>query len=225
MEAWWWIGLGLLAAVPLGFLVWARGRAWLYFLAGAGAWYVAILAKLHVNPLIQQWLLPAAVSTAVALGFFSGISELGLAAPFLRLNKARIADAVAVGLGAGLIELLDATKQGWGQVSDAYGGDARITMLPAAFGSAFLIERSLTSAGHVSSRLLVFAAIRRRSVLVATLAVTMFAAVDGTASYCAIAGIDLTEGSRYGFYFGGVALVTAIEFGLSYLLLKPGAGA
>src|SRR5262245_41921267 len=153
---WWWSALAALTAVPIGVTVCARGRAWLYCIGGGAAWWLAVLAKLYGNPPLQEWLLePAglisglwaterrgAVAAAIALGAFSALAELGLAAPLLLPKRTRVADAVALGLGAGLFELFDTLRQGWEQLAQVYGEDLELSMLPK-FGAAFLLERAL----------------------------------------------------------------------------------
>src|SRR5262249_34877428 len=139
-------------------------------------WCLAILLKQVLDPVVQERLYAptpgAEVATATALGLVSALTELGSASALL-WPRLRTLAAVAVGLGAGWCELGSTLLQAHQQV--------QVAEVPAARGGWFLFERWLTAAGHVSSRLLVFAAFRRRSAWLGLAAVVLFAVVDGIA--------------------------------------------
>jgi hypothetical protein len=215
----WWMTLAALLGAPLAMLVCARRRAWLGFVAGGAAWIVAVGLKLWIDPPLQAWLLPGVVTTSLALGLASSLAELGLAAPILS-RCVRTVDAVAVGAGAGVFELCCALFAGWSEMRETLGTDAHVSLCPASFGWGFLVERGLTLAGHVSSRLLLFAAFRARRIPLALAAVALFAAVDSAATYFVIRGVDLTEGGAQAGFLGGVAAVTAVEVALALLGLR-----
>jgi hypothetical protein len=172
----WWFGVGLLALLPIAIVAAARGRAWLCFLGGGAAWYLAILLKQALAPAVQELLYAptpgAELATATALGLVSALTELGSASALL-WPRLRTLAAVAVGLGAGWFELGSTLLEAQKEVA--------VAAMPEALGGWFLFERAITAAGHVSSRLLVFAAFRRRSVWLGLAAVALFAVVDGIA--------------------------------------------
>src|SRR5258705_492080 len=67
----WWRGPAPLALLPVPVVTAARGRAWLCFLGGGAAWYLAILQKQVLDPEVQERLYAptpgAELATAAAL--------------------------------------------------------------------------------------------------------------------------------------------------------------
>ena len=215
----WWAGLAFLALLPLAVVAVARGRAWLCFLGGGAAWYLAILLKQVLDPAVQERLYAptagAELATATALGLVSALTELGSASALLWPRLRTIA-AVAVGLGAGWCELCSTLLEAHKEVA--------VAAMPTALGGWFLFERALTAAGHVSSRLLVFAAFQRRSVWLGLAAVALFAVVDGIAVHEQLVqarpGASGTDDLGAATYVAE-SVATPLELLLVWLLLRP----
>jgi hypothetical protein len=124
--------------------------------------------------------------------------------------------AVAVGLGAGWCELGSTLHEAQQQVA--------VAEMPAALGGWFLFERALTAVGHLSSRLLVFAAFRRRSLCLGLAALLLFAVVDGIADHEQIvlarrgaSGADDLGTTTY----LAESVATTLELLLAWLALRP----
>jgi hypothetical protein len=220
----WWSGLALLALLPIAFVAAARGRAWLCFLGGGAAWYLASLLKEWLDLAVGKWLYAptpgAELLTATALGLVSALTELGCVA-LLLWPQMRTLAAVAVGLGAGWCELGSTLYEAQ---QDMAHQQVAVAEIPAALGGWFLFERALTAAGHVSSRLLVFAAFRRHSLWPGLAAVVLFALVDGIAVH---ERIVLARGGASGAEDIGTttylveSVTTTFELLLAWLLLRP----
>jgi hypothetical protein len=145
-----------------------------------------------VVPVLHERLAPAWLATAQ--GFVSSISELGAAALFLWLVIPELSLTELIGFcaTAGIVEALIIPLMSIGGINILSGTPVEkdaaeqwrdLGATPLAVMAFPLVERGLTMALHTSSRALVYAAMVLGNVLPALLAVSLFAAVDGTAYY------------------------------------------
>ena len=203
--------LVVLAVVLPGALVLEGLLSLKWVLLGAGAWAVAVVVT--AGPGAGLWMLleKARVSPrpkAALWGVWSAICELGAAAVvFTRVAEfPAFVDAIGFGVGAGAVE-------------------AAITMCAAAVArkaaedpvTGFMawsgvLERALASVGHIASRGLVWVGLQAWVLSPAlVVAGATFAIVDGIASYGSEAEWDWTDPATLKWFYGVVAVVTAIE--------------
>ena len=185
------LGILLIAGGPVLCLR-LRGAAWRWFALGIASWALALCAKLALGiPLYYGGAeeLPAAAQGVLG-GLVSAVCELGMAALFLRRRTLSAANVLAFGAGIGSFEVFfilgSAVVAAIWTEADAPSG----SMPVAAAWLFFLLERAITLVGHVSSRVLVYVALRARWPLPAAVAVLLFTCVDGVASYGHAAGWD-----------------------------------
>jgi hypothetical protein len=150
-----------------------------------------------VVPVLHERLSP--VWLATAQGFISAISELGAAALFFWpvIPGLSFPELIGFGAAAGIVEALFLPLMSIGGINILSGTPVERTGVertsaeqwqdagatPVAVMVFPLVERGLTMALHTSSRALVYAAMVLGNVVPALLAVSLFAAVDGTAYY------------------------------------------
>ncbi len=145
---------------------------------------VPVLHK-HLSPL---WL-------ASSQGFISALSELGAAALFFWLvipEPLSLPELIAFGAAAGIIEalviplmviagivILGGTPVGQNTLEERHDLGAT----PFAIMVFPILERGLTMALHISSRAVIYTSMILGNLALASLAVSLFAMVDGTAYY------------------------------------------
>jgi membrane protein YdbS with pleckstrin-like domain len=194
-----------------------RGAAWRWFGLGIASWALALCAKLTLNiglffGVPAGW--PATAHGALA-GLVSAVCELGLAALFLRRRALSAANVLAFGAGIGSIEVFFTLGLG-AFAAIATGADATPDpMPPAAVWLFFLLERAITLVGHVSSRVLVYVALRAKWLFPALMALILFASVDGVAAYGDIAGWEWSSIPGRGRFILFLAVVGAVEAALA----------
>jgi hypothetical protein len=171
------------AIIGYGALSYALGAVGFKGLLYTGV-VVPVLHK-HLSPL---WL-------ASSQGFISALSELGAAALFFWLvipEPLSLPELIAFGAAAGIIEalviplmvisgidILGGTPVG----ENVFEEGQNFGAAPFAMMIFPILERGLTMALHISSRAVIYAAIALGNVVLALLAVSLFALVDGTAYY------------------------------------------
>ncbi len=189
------LGLGIGAAVyltqGLGVSRDIIGYGALSYALGAVG-FKGLLYSGLVVPVLHKRLAPLWLATAQ--GFVSAISELGAAALFFWLVIPELSFPELIGFGAtaGIVEALFIPLMSIGGINILSGTPVERTgaeqwqdlgATPVAVMAFPLVERGLTMALHASSRALVYAAMVLGNVVPALLAVSLFAAVDGTAYY------------------------------------------
>ena len=146
------MGLGL----PLGIAL-AGVSSWSWLGLGAAAWAVALLVKVGVGvPLhhLFRWMFRGEKARSAAWGCWSGITELGLSAVVFLVADSypNVWDLVGFGVGAGSIEVLYV-------IVGAIPVSGRGIPAPRPEGTLLawsgVIERGLTSMGHLATRGLV----------------------------------------------------------------------
>jgi len=211
------LGILLIAGGPVLCLR-LRGAAWRWFALGIASWALALCAKLALGiPLYFGGAeeLPAAAQGVLG-GLVSAVCELGMAALFLRRRTLSAANVLAFGAGIGSFEVL--FLLGSAAVASIWmEADAPTGSMPVAAALLFfLLERAITLVGHVSSRVLLYVALRARWPLPAVVAVLSFTCVDGVASYGHAAGWDWDRAAvRVGLLLF-VALVGAFEAAVAW---------
>ncbi|MHC4108761.1 MAG: hypothetical protein ACYS6Z_17790 [Planctomycetota bacterium] len=195
-----------------------RGAAWRWFGLGIASWALALYAKLALNICLYHGGadgLPAAVQGVLG-GLVSAGCELGMAALFLRRRTLSAANVLAFGAGIGSFEVLFVL--GFGAiVAIVTGADATPTPMPAAAAWLFfLLERAITLVGHVSSRVLVYVALRARWLFPAAVAVLLFACVDGVTAQGEAAGWDWKSVAGRGRFILFLAIAGAVEAALAW---------
>jgi hypothetical protein len=195
---------------------------------GAGVWAGSVALKILLGiPVHRAISRPGwgPKTRAILWGGWSAFCELGaIALVFVAISMpATIGDVIGVGIGAGSMEIvvlagpafiaLLATK---GRLADP-PGDWFVQ-----WGGVF--ERISTSAGHVTTRGLVWVALQSLILIpAAAIAFVTFALVDGVATYGTAAGWNWQDSRLYRRYNGFLALVSLIEaaaFAGALLLLR-----
>ena len=175
---------------------------------GAVCWVLAVALKVPIAGLIEL-LLPSSRHPATLVSAFSGLnsaaSELGVTtlAYLLWRFPENLAEAAAVGLGAGTIEVVIVAGTGVAQLRRGTAG---------GLGWIAVLERLLAVLGHVGSRALIWVSLAGGELLLAVAAIGLFAAVDGTADYGLRRKWDWSDRRTLRRYYGFVAGVTALEF-------------
>jgi hypothetical protein len=209
--AFWVLCAGLSFGVALAFPL-ARQAAWRWPVVGAASWALAYEVKVMLEPLLAPSLQRLdQLPHAAAWGLVSAGAELLLAVACMARWMDRWGDAFAFGAGIGGFEVLFVLSQaGWepGAINHE------------AFPTLFLVERALTVVGHVSSRLIVFSALQRRSVGRFCIALLLFAVVDGVATYGWLSGWDWGDACLYGRFLGALAAWTALEAGIAWWFVR-----
>jgi hypothetical protein len=177
------LGLGLPVFMGLSNLA-----SWSWIGLGAAAWIVAVLLKVCPGGLLRLLLehcLQGQRMKAALWGVWSALMELGVAA--IAFSGAGtfpgLGDAAGFGVGAGSVEALNTLRLALG-IRIA----ARIRS-PSKLDVKFLdwivvVERYLTSGGHLATRGLVWAGLQSLFLVPGmVLAVATFSLVDGIASY------------------------------------------
>jgi hypothetical protein len=192
-----------------------RGAAWRWFALGIASWVLALIVKGTLHYATGLDTLPAP-SQGVLAGLLSAACELGFAALFLRRRTLSAANVLAFGAGIGAFEVFFVLGIG-ALEAVATGAEAAPASMPAAAAWLFfLLERALTLVGHVSSRVLVYVALRARWALPAALAVLLFACVDGVATYGHAAGWYWESTAVLGDMMVFLAVLGAVEAGAAW---------
>ena len=203
------MGLGL----PLGMAL-TGASSWSWLGLGAAAWAAALLVKVVVGaPLhhLFRWMFRGEKARSAAWGCWSGIAELGLSAVVFLIADSypKIWDLVGFGIGAGSMEVLFviiASFRGSGRGSTAPGPEGTLLAWSG------VIERGLTSVGHLATRGLVWAGLQHPNLTPGiVLALATFTLVDGIATYGSAAGWDWEEPQLLRRFYGLLAAVTLVE--------------
>lgn len=182
--------LVLLIVAPTLVLL-ARGARLRWSLLGVGSWMLALMVKIAAVLALYRFDgtpragLPA---TAAAHGTISAVLELGFAALFLRRRAPRLIDAIAFGAAIGSFEVLWTLFEAALELDEA--GELTVANLLAVASVPFLFERGITLVSHTASRVLIWAALTRRRLRPAAIALALFALCDGVAACGAMAGWD-----------------------------------
>jgi len=185
--------VALAFGLPLALLL--AGASWRWLALGAVAWAAAVLLKavlgIGVDALSRR-LLTARRSQAAVWGFWSAVCELGVAtAVVIAGDVTRVADVVALGVGAGADEVVfvvasavlspqKAPLASPGESSSAQHG-LQSDWVVEWNG---VLERFSTMCGHVGSRGLVWLGVQAWVYAPALLlSVATFALVDGVATF------------------------------------------
>lgn len=208
------LGILLIAGGPVLCLR-LRGAAWRWFGLGIASWALAFVVKATLHYAAGLETLSAPSQGALA-GLLSAACELGFAALFLRRRTLSAADVLAFGAGIGSFEVFFVLGLGALEALDTGATAVPPPMPAAAAWLFFLIERAIALVGHVSSRVLVYVALRARWALPAAVAVLFFACVDGVASYGHAAGWDWGRPAVLGGLMLFLAALGATEAGVAW---------
>ena len=196
----------ILALAPPLVVTRTGSATWIWIGDGAASWGVALAVKILLGGWIR-WAAERVTASRTAKsalwGCWSGCCELGAAAAvFLWADPpATLGEAIGFGIGAGSIEVVYVLF---------LSGGGPLTWSP-------VIERALTSIGHVSSRGLVWIGLVHESTFPEiAIALLAFTAIDGAATYGELAGWNWGDPTLLRRFYAGLAVVTAIE-GLAFV--------
>ncbi|MAG56044.1 MAG: hypothetical protein CMJ83_07120 [Planctomycetes bacterium] len=215
------LAIGLPLAIALTGL-----STWAWVGLGAAAWAVALVIKISAGTVVsvasERFLRRPAMKAAV-WGLWSGLAELGVAAIlFLTVEPfPALGDTIGFGIGAGSVEVVFVLISA--VASSSRGTSTEADSPGAGMDWSGVIERALTSVGHVSSRGLVWSGVQGWCMAPAVVvALTTFGLVDGVATYGTNAKWDWHDPSVIRRFHRFLALVTVLEavaFGVSIVLV------
>ncbi|MHC4550722.1 MAG: hypothetical protein ACYTEZ_18335 [Planctomycetota bacterium] len=189
------------------------GAAWGWFGLGIASWALALAVKIPAAVALHYAGLSAATEGTLS-GVVSAACELGFAALFLRRRTLSGANVLAFGVGIGAFEVLFVLGLAG---LEATAGEADPAPMAAGVAWLFLVlERAISLVGHAASRVLVYVALRARWLLPAVVAVTVFACVDGVASYGTTAGWDWDRVDVRGLFTLFIAVAGALEAAVAW---------
>ena len=205
------LGLGL----PM-FLAFSGLASWSWIGLGAAAWIVAVVLKIFPGGLLWvllERLMKGQRMKAALWGVWSALTELGVAAIAFAGASAfpGLGDAVGFGVGAGSLEALNILRQALGYLVAAQ------VRSPSKLDGKFLdwivvVERYLTSGGHLATRGLVWAGLQSLLLVPGmVLAVATFSLVDGIASYGHAVKWNWADPSIRRRWLGFLSVVTIVE--------------
>src|SRR5438477_1217330 len=162
----WWGCYFIITLVPVFVLIraGARGRWFLLGMSGhvLGVAVELLLAQLFNVPSLRR-LHPLPQAALIGLSF--GFAEICIAILFLIWGKARLPDVLAFGVGIAAFQMLFATIKAWAEVFETLYTFTSPFMAADRLGWTFLLECFYRLVGYVASALLIFVAIRSRSLL------------------------------------------------------------
>lgn len=211
--------MGALLAGALGTaFLFAGVDGWRWAVLGGVCWVVGVVAKVPVGGVVEVLLTrcraPAWLLSGAA-GVNSALAELGVTALawWIWRMPGGVGEAVAVGIGAGAMELVAVVVTGLAAGEENANGAAGRS---ERFSWSSVLERLLALVGHAASRGLVWVAVAGHAsgvvaAVTVVLAVALFAIVDGTADYGARKSWDWSDRRTLSRYYVLVAVVTVTE--------------
>jgi hypothetical protein len=191
----WWLTLLLLTVAPPLILVVRYQAKWRWLALGVASYVAAMIVKALLHRAAEGTGLHALPpwAQAATVGLISALAELGFVLPFVlpglwRGEPLRWPGVLAFGIAIGIFEMLFTLLLGLAQIFDETGQAPSLPFFTEALGWGFLSERGITILGHASSRALLYAGLRYRSLNAVALAVALFTLNDGAASYPELAG-------------------------------------
>jgi hypothetical protein len=192
------VGMLLVGAAPIFYLMLAHGVSFHWFLIGAGAWAFGVALKVplafwersaqrrfrpeNAPPLLHS-------SYALLSGLGSGLAELGAAFLVLLylMFPGRLAELIAFGVGAGSAEvlylLLVAMPQEVKRVLEPGSLRQETPKAPPSVALWAVLERAYATVMHTTTRGLVALSIVRVNPLPGLLGLLIFTLLDGAAFY------------------------------------------
>jgi hypothetical protein len=205
-----WVSLLAVALGPLLVLRLRYGARLRWAFLGIGSWVVGCTAKvvIHYGCGLDHPVdgLGLQLARSTLSGVVSATTELAAAALFLLKARLRLVDVFAFGVGIGAFEVV--FLLGCGVASAA---EPTPEPVPLLIQLCFPIERTVALLLHTASRLLVYIALRRHSLLAGAIALAAFSLIDGTADHGTTAGWDFASVRVQGPFLAFCAVVTALE--------------